>query len=295
MLSKSIVLSIMAIAALTGCLEAVDEAGVVTPGKTVTTPGTTPAAATTRSVAPRTLQTGADILLDTSSGHPSLGGTTFSSSYPEISLDGVNHSLRASANGSRTLFAISSGDPATESSFAYVAGTSGLSQGLSGARISRAGTSTLPTSGTASYSGDYAGLAFQNYQTTTKGVFQEVFLLTSGDVSLVTSFTSNRVDGKITNRQAFSTDGTRDSSWTAADIKINSATLTTNGDYRATLSGGGLSQLGDVTTTNNGQVAGIVGGINGQSTAGTLFLNHVMISNNADFALTERGAFSATR
>jgi hypothetical protein len=283
MLSKPLVLSMMAIAALSGCLEAVDDAG----GKTVTMPG----AATTRSVSPRTLQTGSDRLVDLPSGAISLGGTTFSDSVSRISLEDTTSDLFVSTVGTRNLFSISTGDPATKSTSAFIVGTSNLSQELAGSRIIRAGTSTLPTGGTASYSGDYAGIAFEQYSTPS----QAAYALTSGDVSLITSFTNNTVTGKITNRQAFSTDGTRDTNWSAASIGINLATLTTNGDYQATLSGGGLSQVGDATTTNNGQVNGIIGGTNGQSTAGTLFLNHSMTGSNGNFALTERGAFSADR
>ena len=286
MRTKPLVLSIMAITALTACLETTDEAGVVTPGTTIPAPV---------AMAPRSLTTGpASVSFVNTTGDLTLGGIDIVKPFTTDLLGRAN-----GASASASVFSSQSGNFLTviaEENQGNSAGTYALISGRvtsssSGAAYGRFGPSTLPASGTASYSGQYAGIAFENYNTLSQGAY----LLTTGDVSMVASFasTGNRVGGKITNRQAFGTNGVSEPTWSAADIQINSSAITSVGDYQSTLSGGGLRQAGDTTTTNNGRVNGIIGGTNGQSTAGTLFLNHSLTGTNGDFALTERGAFSA--
>jgi hypothetical protein len=279
MLINPLVLSMMTIAALTACIETTDGAGVVTPAN----------------MSPRSLTSGpASIRFVNSTGDLTLAGIDIAKPF---TTDLLNRSNGASASASvfsslsgRSLTVIAEENPGNSAgTYALVSGR--VTTSSSGAAYGRFGTSTLPSSGTASYSGEYAGIAFENYNTPS----QAAYVLTTGDVSVQATFTSNRVDGKIINRQVFGTDGSADPSWSAANIQMNSTTLTSDGDYQATLSGGGLRSAGNTTTTNNGRVNGIIGEINGQSTAGILFLNHSLTGSNGDFALTERGAFSASR
>jgi hypothetical protein len=211
MLIKPLVLSLMAIAALTGCLEEVDEAGVVTPG----TPGT---AVTTRNTLPtsRTIGPSSIVYGGGASTDVTLGGIDVTTPFA-TDLLGRNNVNRASATaylsgtGNFTTVVADVNPNASAGTYAAVSATT-TSGRLSGATLGRFGTTTFPTGGTASYSGEYAGIALAEYGQAS----QYTYLLTTGNASLVTSFTSNNVTGKITNRQVFELNGVRDSNWSAA-------------------------------------------------------------------------------
>ncbi len=153
-------------------------------------------------------------------------------------------------------------DSGVEASFGGEVNNAG--KGVRGTVIKRTATLVLPTTGTASYNGSYAGIV----QTTATN---DSFAV-SGNVNIQANFATNRVNGTITNRNSGATP--------FAAVTLSPSTLDTSGRYAGSASN---------TLGTTGTYAGILAGGSANQTAGVLELN------TAGGVSRETGAFIARR
>ena len=158
---------------------------------------------------------------------------------------------------------------ATDGTFAFAGVTSnsiaavGLNEAVfpivDGQVVSRLGTTTVPATGTATYSGDYAGFY-------TLGTVVDAFVY--GDAELNADFAANTISGTVTNRQLVDTT-TLVQSPDFADLTLGSATVDANGGFSSTTSGGEISGA-----TATGSYSGLLTGSNAQEAAGQIQVIH---------------------
>jgi len=153
-------------------------------------------------------------------------------------------------------------DSGVEASFGGEVNNAG--KGVRGALFKRTATLVLPTTGTASYNGSYAGIV----QTTATN---DSFAV-SGNVNIQADFATNRVNGTITNRRSGATP--------FAAVTLSPSTLDTSGKYAGSASN---------TIGATGTYAGIIAGGTANQTAGVLELN------TTGGVSRETGAFIARR
>ena len=147
--------------------------------------------------------------------------------------------------------------------------------GGAGAFFSRTSQTDLPTSGTAMYTGDYAGVLrlVENglLGTSTAG-------LVSGDVDLTADFGANAISGTITNRVRRRTDSNVASLLHfASDITIDPSTINPDGSFDLNLSGGAIGPIGSpakLKTASAHLGKGLISGPTGNEVVGGISLTH---------------------
>jgi hypothetical protein len=155
---------------------------------------------------------------------------------------------------------------------------------VAGVYFSRNSDGTIPNSGSASFSGSYAGFL-------STGDASHLYDLVRGDASLSVDFGAGTVSGSITNREYFdsTTDTTQPADGTLNDLTLSNGTFGSNGTYSGDATGGEIS---GTDTTSNGGFVGLFGGDNGKETAGAVQIDHSENSTSSDAAV-ETGAFVA--
>ena len=173
--------------------------------------------------------------------------------------------------------------------YAVVSATDGVTPDVAGGAYGRFGASGIPISGQARFDGDYAGMVIEDHTASS----QSVPLLLTGDASVTVDFTNDRIAGSITDRRAYFPNGDRNGAYAVNDVGIQTGTVDTGGAFSTTASGGALVTSGQSWSTSNGTVNGVIGGADGDSAAGVVFLRHSLQGSNTVFA--ERGSFVAER
>lgn len=143
-----------------------------------------------------------------------------------------------------------------------------LNHGFSGATYGRDGTTPIPQSGVANFTGRYAGLLTYDG----KGGIDR----TSGDVTLDVDFADAKVEGGITNRVNITTATAQ-----------NTLILATSTIKDGKITGGTASSWSGVTQIEDGTYEGIIGGIDGMEIAGIV----VITDSTGAFPTKETGAF----
>lgn len=227
-------------------------------------------------------------------GGSSEQGVTFSASSAKMgpsnvsaSHNGSNGAYDFAANGSnlnelyykdsytarRSVFIAYKNDDFTQ--FAYgKAGNYGLasvaasdnhsSNNFAGATFSRTGTSSLPSSGTASYNGEYTGFMMSG-STASSGMDY----LVRGTLALNADFANDRVSGTITNRTT-DTPNYASTGPNLSNVTLSQTSIGSDGQFVGSANASGLS-----STTFAGAFAGpnaaeVVGGLSGQHSNGKL-------------------------
>lgn len=159
-----------------------------------------------------------------------------------------------------------------------VANVGGPGRVSTGASVIRRSDGTIPTSGSARFTGTYAGAL------TTEGVS---FL--AGDAQLAVDFGTGTVSGKISHR-TFVEGGSLD------DLVLSSGTIGADGSFSGKATGGAATGIGGSDTTLGGSFQGLFGGGNGSEAAGLVQITHNLAgSSGAHVAAAESGAFIASQ
>lgn len=153
-----------------------------------------------------------------------------------------------------------------------------------GVNFQRIGNTTLPTSGVANYTGEYAGF-FRNETTPNSEITRAI----NGDVMMTADFASNTVAANITNRQfRFVGSNVVNNSNLLADLSLPSTTISANGEFSGTTSGGRVTT--DTWDPTNGVFQGMFAGANGGEAVGGVIVNHRSAANTP---FQEIGGFHA--
>jgi len=221
-----------------------------------------------------------------------IGGTTISGLVRDTTYD----------KGVLKAFVQSEFDPVTSSTFSnYDAGHSGVSSTgamsasvmntdfksteaggiLRGANYARVSGGTMPTTGTGTFTGDYAGgMGASNVS---------AFIIT-GDVALSADFGASTISGSITNRVGkVNILGTPNN---FADVDLGSTAIGADGAFSGTATGGEFVPFGTVTS-NTSTYQGLIGGATGTEAAGAV---NLLINYDAGGTIrntTEVGVFIA--
>ncbi len=149
----------------------------------------------------------------------------------------------------------------------------------------RTGAATVPLTGSATYTGDYAGYLRRDLT----GPNDDILYRVNGDVSLTAGFASNLVNGTITNREMRNRiNNTIVAAVPVADVTLQNANLDNNLAFSGNATGGEVTVAG--WTASPGIYSGVIAGPDGANeTVGAVAINHL----NGAIAHTEIGIFSA--
>ena len=152
---------------------------------------------------------------------------------------------------------------------------------------------SIPLSGTANFSGDYAGMLTRR-QNLPNPNFTSSYV--TGEVQLTADFGSERLDGRISDRQAYATSNDSESN-SLADLTLNALELTggRSSNSGGSTSGGVIQNSSYVATGGNifGNWQAAVAGEEAEAIAGSISVFHNYNNNNLD--LNEVGVFVATK
>lgn len=126
-----------------------------------------------------------------------------------------------------------------------------------GAQLTRTGTTIVPATGSATYSGTYAGIVVQ-------GIRDMAPETVSGIASIDVDFAEFDVSGQITDRFY-------DGATAAEDVALNISELT-DGAFTGTTSGGDLNSGGLVAA--DGAYTGLIVGANSENIIGAVTIDH---------------------
>ena len=210
-------------------------------------------------VGPATQQTG----LATLTATPIAGTSNFL-----FASDGIDNASVVT-DGSVTNGTLIGYKNAADDSFAFVASTGnsiaaiGVSDpligGLDGQLITRIGSTTIPVSGTAIYSGSYAGFLKQS---------NLVGAIVYGDAVLTADFTANEINGAITNRQRIDL-STLVPSPAFEVLDLETGSIDNAGGFSGSTSEGGIFGL-----STTGSYSGLLTGPNAEEVAGQVDVSH---------------------
>jgi hypothetical protein len=123
--------------------------------------------------------------------------------------------------------------------------------------LNRLETTNLPTSGTASFSGDYSGVYFANKEE--DSVWWDII---TGDVTLDANFSDSTVSGSIINRDSDET-GDRD------NVTLSVSSIS-NGAFSGTASGGGGGSPNGIYVVSDGTYEGMFTGADASEVIGSI-------------------------
>jgi len=151
-------------------------------------------------------------------------------------IDGTNVALYAETiSGNGAVFVVSSAT---------------VDLDLAGVQVARLGETDLPSSGSATFNGEYAGI-FIDEDLVAVAVIE-------GDAELTADFGSATISGDITNRVSFGS--------SAEDILLLPTAITSAGAFSGTTTGGEFTGA----TTSNGEYVGLIVGDTGNEVVGGL-------------------------
>lgn len=148
------------------------------------------------------------------------------------------------------------------------------------AHFRRTQTIDAPTSGTAITTGDYVGVLSAN---------GSPVATVTGDARMVANFGAGTIRGRVTNRQLTSpVTGNPAGVGSMANISLEETTLTANGRFDGTASGGEYTGGGSTAVNTSASYSGLVAGTNGSEVVGAVSID----STISGTALNETGAFA---
>jgi hypothetical protein len=226
------------------------------------------------------------ILFDPDAGTLELDGTTVANIASTLLVLNGDGTVAVSPGNTRYT-ALARNADAYAVSAATVDGSN-----LRGFTYGRRGDTGLPTTGSASFSGDYVGTFGRDSQGI--GIDQTIVAHVDGDVALLVSFTDQTLVGSITNRQAYNLDGNPSAATTSfADAMITGGILSNDGTFDATVTGGERTTTAGTFGYTGGTANGAFAGATANSVAGVVSIGQTgPISGDA---YTEIGAFVATQ
>jgi len=159
--------------------------------------------------------------------------------------------------------------------------------GFGGFVYSREGGVTLPTSGQATFAGDYAGMRVYNGQ----GGLE----YTTADADLIVDFddfnSTRAVEGTLTNRQVFDTDGNPID--TLPTLVLATGSITDAGEIQGTASSERFDAgAGEFVDFESGDYYAVIGGANADEIVGVIVVEAVD-PDNAAISIQETGGFIA--
>lgn len=143
--------------------------------------------------------------------------------------------------------------------------------------------------GSATYSGDYAGIFVRD---ATGALSQSFTAAVDGDVTLNVNLADGTMTGAITDRLSYNMTGTAQApASTFADAQITNGSIAADGSFDATVTGGARTiVLGDYTV-DSGTANGTFAGTTGQTAGGVVTIN---MTHPTGGTYTELGSFIAT-
>ena len=216
-----------------------------------------------------------DIIAVTKSGGPAAVGT-------DTAPDFSTFRTAIDASGDYTIAFASASSTSTAGGAVYQDGA----DETSGVFYERIGETDLPTTGSASFSGDYVGmLTFLNTGGTVEGVGF------TGEVLVNVDFENALVDGAITDRALVTlTDLMPLDDSSVADLMLTESELEADGSFGGIPTGGEFTVDGDVSSI--GPIAGfegLIAGTDATEAVGGVFVPHSFDGDN----FVEVGAFAA--
>ncbi|MFT6450711.1 MAG: hypothetical protein ACJA06_000191 [Halocynthiibacter sp.] len=152
----------------------------------------------------------------------------------------------------------------------FVVGTNGATANVTGLAIARTAPTTLPTSGSTTYLGRYAGIFQQDYDDPSTLDF--IVGVLNGDVTINANFKDNTVLGTITNRELRSSvDNSLAPLVFPVDLAMAISPLYSDGSFSGITSGG---QLTNTSPTVSGEYQGLISGAEAQEAIGGLRIVH---------------------
>lgn len=225
------------------------------------------------------------ILYDPAAGTLTLNGVVVNSPRATETL----------ANGDASVFR--SGAPLTYSAIAQNGDAFAISTATQagtnrrGQAYGRRGITELPTTGDATFSGDYAGIHVRDAQ---GALTQSGNAMVDGDVMLAVDLDNSTLTGEITNRLSYSTSGVAQPAPAAfADVQITGGTIAVDGTFAATVTGGERTFSGGDYTFNSGSVNGVFAGPTGNVAAGVVTIGTT--HPTAAQTYSELGSFVASQ
>lgn len=165
----------------------------------------------------------------------------------------------------------------------FAGGASGAPTDAQGAFAGRIGTTDIPASGLATYTGEYRGIM------STSDTDLDTVQTVVGDATLNANFLTSTIGGNITNRVLFSENGGLTGS-TTTDLGLGTTTYDANGLFGSSTIGSTLTRNGNLYTAS-GSYTGVLAGSDSQEVAGT---TRVIYSSVGQTNIVESGAFIAT-
>ncbi len=209
----------------------------------------------------------------------------------KVDIDGVTATLTAGSITSAGTF-VGGQQTGTEQITAFVSETANSRAGVAHIRdgsdpqnlssqFARLTKTEVPTTGTATVSGDYVGLLTYNNRAIGR---------MTGEARMVANFGSETVRGRITDRKYGSvTTGDAFSTVSVNDIVLEETGFNKNGRFNGDITGGAFSTSTITGTSNGGSFAGVIAGRTGDEIVGGVRVNTTYGSR--DFV--EQGAFAA--
>lgn len=189
-----------------------------------------------------------------------LGTTLGAATGPFVSAGSSGRLTVYQVAGEDTIYI--HGISTNEDSGAFLVATNGGPTAFEGAAYDRYNAGTLPTSGSANYTGAYLGAVADSASI---DLNNNADTLVSGDIALNANFATGTINGEITNRVVVLF-GDVD------DVTLSAGTIAADGSYAGTASGGyAPSVWGDFDSA--GTFEGVIGG-DGASTAGAVRIFH---------------------
>lgn len=232
-------------------------------------------------LAPVTQQIGSDFTELTFDSNGGLTGVSINGMPQILSQDsGGDHGVVKAFAGGSTVFA-AIGD--TGDSYFYASATNGTVSAHGTVAYVRKNTTSMPTTGSASYTGDYAGFLRLDGAPTNNVTYR-----IRGDLNLSADFAANSVSGGISNR-VFHVPGTNAlaAGNTTADVTLAAAPIDANGAFTGATSGGIITNAA-TWTPPVGTYSGLISGATGNEVVGGLSIAHFSPGLGA---FTEIGGF----
>ena len=163
------------------------------------------------------------------------------------------------------------------------------------ATLNRTSETVLPTTGTALYQGDYAGLVSERLAAGATN-FNDVDYLVTGDVELNVNFNAAILSGAITNREVSApANGTTVLGVSTDDVTLVASPINTNGVFAGVASGGDINSSGGTNGTGAGSYTGLFVGPTGDAALGVVKLPINTGSTYPTDGALELGAFVADK
>lgn len=196
----------------------------------------------------------------------------------------ANHgTMLGMVNSSGTKYAAVS---QTDNSLVYIAATNSAAAPFGFTVFARLTETALPTAGSATFTGDYAGIFRQSFVTPVNDVTSRV----RGDVSLDANFDTATISGSITNRQLYDLNGVLNVGSPVSDISMTVGSINATGGFSGNMTGGGITN--GLWLPAYGNYQGLISGPTAGEIVGGVFVSH---STNGAIAYQETGGFLATK